>query len=229
MRCFALIALASALKLTAVQRWTKRTSQNPEGFFTEDPQAMADLNQGNTATAENCHPKCTWKCQSTSCEEACEPLCAPPKCSTSCSAFSVEKCSQTCDKPSCAVVCPENHCEMGECPSCKTVCSPATNCLTTCPAGECSSVCADPECQWKCKPRDDCPAPTCRMTCEQPKDCFHQAGGKTVPVVPDTIIVSHGMASLNIADLGAGGANGTNGTALVAAPPSLRHLGPAKK
>merc|ERR1719506_2675263 len=142
MRCFALIALASALKLTAVQRWTKRTSQNPEGFFTEDPQAMADLNQGTTATAENCHPKCTWKCESTSCEEACEPLCAPPKCSTSCSAFSVEKCSQTCDKPSCAGVCPENHCEMGECPS-----------------GECSSVCAAPECQWKCKPRDDCPAP----------------------------------------------------------------------
>ena len=23
--------------------------------------------------------------------------------------------------------------------------------------------CADPECEWKCKPRDDCPAPTCRM------------------------------------------------------------------
>jgi hypothetical protein len=66
------------------------------------------------------------------------------------------------------------------------------------------------------------------MTCEQPKDCFHQAGGKTVPVVPDTIIVSKGMASLNIGDLGAGGANGTNGTALVAAP-SLRHPGPAKK
>jgi len=205
MRCVLSLVIATALNLGV-----KNVRTQPEDFFTEDPQAMNDLS-GPAATVEGCHPKCTWKCESAACEEACEPLCAPPKCETSCEMFDATQCKQTCDKPSCAVVCPEVHCESGECPTCKTICSPPTNCLTTCPSGECGSRCADPECQWKCKPRDDCPAPSCRMMCEQPKDCFQQAGGKTVPKAPDTTIVSQNLASLDVSSLGQpGGGNSSN-------------------
>jgi len=213
MRCFLCLCAAFALKLSAKKVIVKHLivkQPQGEGFFTEDPQAMSDLS--NAATPNSCHPKCTWKCESTACEEACEPLCAPPKCETSCAHFDETQCTQTCDVPHCAVVCPQQHCEMGECPTCKTICSPATNCMTTCPSGECSSKCADPECEWKCKPRDDCPSPTCRMQCEEPKDCFQQAGGKAVPKVPDTVVVSAKLASLNVQDL-SNPPNGTNATA----------------
>jgi hypothetical protein len=51
------------------------------------------------------------------------------------------------------------------------------------------------------------------MQCEEPKDCFQQAGGKAVPKVPDTIVVSAKLASLNVGDLtGANASNASNAT-----------------
>lgn len=131
----------------------------------------ADPN-GNCGEAEDCHPKCQWKCDAPVCNQVCEPICEPPKCSTRCQELTCSKCSIKCNKPECEVRCPVKHCEKGRCPECDTVCKDPL-CHTECsnPAPICESVCEEPVCDWKCHRPSNCPKPKCALVCENSQHC----------------------------------------------------------
>lgn len=163
------------------------------------------------AKKPNCGPKCWWQCVGeASCQEECEPVCAPPVCQTSCRPINSKTCKQTCSEPQCAVICPQKECGGNEeCGKCKTVCG-EPECKVTCDQ-DCVSTCADPLCDWKCKPSiNNCPKPKCDLKCGPPPGC---PGGPSLdpkktpvaelpaakdPQVPSgATVVSKGLASLD--------------------------------
>lgn len=157
-------------------------------------QATLEWRQSPT---ETCHPKCSWTCQTTSCDQVCEPICAPPVCETGCAPVNTATCKQVCEPPDCAVICPTHHCEHGNCPACKTVCGPA-RCETHC-ADNCESRCRAPHCDWKCQAAA-CPQPQCEMSCDEP--ACQTPDVDTQPALPsDMTVLSKKLAGLDPAQL----------------------------
>lgn len=139
-------------------------------FFTADAEKMDEI-PDILPQNKKCHGKCTWNCETPTCNTACEPVCQPPKCVTACQKPVMSKCRQVCQEPTCAVVCPEKECQASNCPKCRTVCN-KPQCVLDCGQGRmCESSCQDPVCQWHCKPKNDCVKPVCKMQCETPKIC----------------------------------------------------------
>jgi len=171
-------------------------------FFTHDSEKIRELPKYG-AKATTCHPKCFWKCGG-DCDQVCTPNCAPPRCETSCGPLEVGMCQQRCEEPKCAVVCP-GQCETRECPKCKTVCAPPV-CHTHC-NDECESRCADPQCDWNCKPDPKCVQPECKLDCNNPKECGYASTLTTkVPIAPDRRIMAAGLANLDPKSLPLGAA-----------------------
>ncbi len=54
---------------------------------------------------EDCHPKCSWTCDSPSCSQICEPVCEKPKCETRCQELECSKCEVKCNAPQ-VFICP---------------------------------------------------------------------------------------------------------------------------
>jgi len=83
------------------------------------------------ASAQKCHPECSWKCDDPKCDAICEPICEPPSCHSSCQEPKNAVCDVKCERPDCSIMCPDKACEFNDCPKCVTICKPP-HCVTHC-------------------------------------------------------------------------------------------------
>lgn len=145
---------------------------------------------GQSKPGGHCTPKCTWSCETPTCDEVCEPVCKTPRCETRCAGPSTSGCSMHCSEPHCALMCPKSNCPSDGCPSCSTKCS-EPQCKLQCPkTQQCETVCAQPQCDWSCKAPSDCPKPKCSMICESPKKCQSSSfSAELPPLKPGQIAV----------------------------------------
>jgi len=118
--------------------------------------------------SENCHPQCSWKCDTPSCPSVCAPVCETPSCHTSCTPPLPPVCDVRCAEPRCIVKCPDEPCISDNCGNCYTVCE-EPECVTRCKAAEpkCEVMCDELKCGWKCH-KPDCPKPRCELVCDNP-------------------------------------------------------------
>jgi hypothetical protein len=57
----------------------------------------------SVSAGADCHPQCSWKCDSPVCDQICDPVCETPKCATTCGSLPCSKCEVKCAQPQCEV------------------------------------------------------------------------------------------------------------------------------
>jgi hypothetical protein len=65
--------------------------------------ASASELTASVSAGADCHPQCSWKCDSPVCDQICDPVCEVPRCTTTCSALPCSKCEVKCAPPQCEV------------------------------------------------------------------------------------------------------------------------------
>jgi len=136
--------------------------------------------------AADCHPVCTWQCDSPTCLAVCRPICAPPACSiTNCSLSAPPGCSSM--SPVCWINCPSDECQE-TCPVCETLCAALPTSCMGAPA-YCDVTCPELECSWSCHKPGNCPAPTCELQCDMPACATPSTASRVVVGVTATMLL----------------------------------------
>ena len=113
--------------------------------------------------SQECHPECSWACDSPVCPAVCEPVCEAPVCEI-CDNSTGHICYP---QGGCYTRCPSDQCEADSCPVCETLCPHA--CYD---APACYIQCQETMCSWRCRKPTNCPYPRCELQCEHPA-CEH--------------------------------------------------------
>jgi len=119
--------------------------------------------------AAQCHPLCSWQCDSPICRADCRTRCQPPRCQRCYNVSGTVGNCEPLEPGQCSVSCPPNQCEAAQCPACETQCSPRI-----CTSGAfgraqpgCLVLCAETVCLWQCRKPWNCTRPSCQLQCEQ--------------------------------------------------------------